>query len=64
MSEHKKKHFTPGKRYTSGSILYVANDRGDLVRVTPTKRDIRAQAKYLKAIRKVVEDNHTPVEEK
>ena len=54
-----KKSFIPGKRYTSGSIVYVADERGDLVRVMPTKRDLRAKAKYLKAMRKVVEDNHT-----
>lgn len=63
MSKPKKKNFIPGKRYTSGSILYVANDRGDLVRITPKKRDLRAQLKYQKAMQKVVEDNNTHKEQ-
>ena len=54
-----KKQFTPGKRYTSGSIVYIANERGDLVRLMPKKSDLRAQLKYQKALRKVVEDNNT-----
>ena len=58
-----KKHFTPGKRYTSGSIVYVANDRGDLIRLTPKKRDLRAHAARVNEMRKVASSNNTPLEQ-
>ena len=59
MSALKKKLFIPGKRYTSGSIVYVANNRGDLIRVTPKKRDLRAHTARVKEMRKVAASNTT-----